>query len=122
MLVEADGKTAIRTLLPQELTEMIKEGKIDVPKITEEQIRDKSKGDFISKGVVALQITWFLTQCVARHLQHLPLTELELVTAAFSVLSLFTYIIWWRKPLDINEPVPVIWRMSEPPKVAIKTR
>ncbi|KAJ7192552.1 hypothetical protein GGX14DRAFT_379995, partial [Mycena pura] len=62
---------------------------------------DQSKGDGLSKGVALLQGLWFVTQCLARTVQHLPATELEVATVAFAVLNFFI------KPLDVQDPIPI---------------
>ncbi|KAJ7751603.1 hypothetical protein B0H16DRAFT_1839915, partial [Mycena metata] len=54
--------------------------------IKEVVIEDKSKGDTLSKGVAIAQCLWFVTQCLACVSQHLPLTELEVATLAFTVI------------------------------------
>jgi len=41
-------------------------------------------------------------QCIARGVQGLPITELELVTIAFAGLNLFLYLLWWDKPLNVQ--------------------
>ncbi|TDL16980.1 hypothetical protein BD410DRAFT_754858 [Rickenella mellea] len=102
-----DGDKALYTLLPPELETLSQDGKIVFPKITEKEIKDRSKGDALSKGFVLIQTGWFALQCIARGPDHLPITELEVVTLAFAVLSLATYALWWNKPLDVQCPVPV---------------
>ncbi|TFK50294.1 hypothetical protein OE88DRAFT_233412 [Heliocybe sulcata] len=77
------------------------------PDITEREIQDKSKGDWLSKGAAVLQTSWFLVQCVARPMQHLPVTELELVTCAFAVLNAVVYGLWWNKPKDVDCPYAI---------------
>ncbi|KAF8640191.1 hypothetical protein AX16_010246 [Volvariella volvacea WC 439] len=37
------------------------------PTISEEEIMDKAKGDFLAKVVVVMQTSWFVVQCVPRH-------------------------------------------------------
>lgn len=69
------------------------------------QIHDRSKGDEITKGLALLQTGWFMAQCIARKAQGLPLTELELVTIAFSSLNFVIYAVWWDKPIDVRYPV-----------------
>ncbi|KAJ7130531.1 hypothetical protein C8R44DRAFT_906130, partial [Mycena epipterygia] len=54
-----------------------------------EDINDKSKGDALSKGVALLQGLWFVTQCIARVSQRLPVTQLEVATLAFAVVNIF---------------------------------
>ncbi|KAJ6536478.1 hypothetical protein DFH09DRAFT_992490 [Mycena vulgaris] len=75
---------------------------------TEDQIKDRGKSDWLAKSFVLMQTTWFLTQCIARMQQHLPITELELVTAAYAMMNFATYFFWWKKPLNIGCPVQVI--------------
>ncbi|TFK36322.1 hypothetical protein BDQ12DRAFT_699617 [Crucibulum laeve] len=96
-----------RTLLLPELEDLMKEGNVDLPDVTEDDIEDKSKGDILSKGLVLLQTSWFIVQCIARGIQGLALTELELVTLAFAVLNGVMYFLWWNKPLDVKCAVPV---------------
>jgi hypothetical protein len=76
--------------------------------ITEKEIKDKSKGDMLSKGIVIVQTGWFVLQCISRLVEHLPLTELELVTVGFAVLNLATYVFWWEKPLNVKCAVRVL--------------
>ncbi|KAJ7863512.1 hypothetical protein B0H14DRAFT_2348923 [Mycena olivaceomarginata] len=73
--------------------------------IRAEDIEDKSKGDSLSKGVVVLQGLWFAAQCLARVQQRLPLTGLEVATLAFQSVSIFIWLLWWYKPLDVQEPI-----------------
>ena len=56
---------------------------------------------------VIFQTTWFLLQYVARASQRFALTELDLATAAFALLSIVTSGVWWDKPLDVQCPIRV---------------
>ncbi|KDR77194.1 hypothetical protein GALMADRAFT_139208 [Galerina marginata CBS 339.88] len=94
-------------LLPKQMEELLLAGRIDLPSVAEEEIRDRSKGDGLSKVVVIGQTSWFIAQCIARQAQGLVLTKLELVTAAFAVLNGIIYFLWWNKPLDVRCSVPV---------------
>ncbi|KAJ7729912.1 hypothetical protein B0H16DRAFT_1893702 [Mycena metata] len=78
-----------------------------IQKIKKVDIEDKSKGDTLSKGVAIAQGLWFVTQCLARLFQHLPLTELEVATLAFAVLSVVIRLLWFHKPLDVQQPIIV---------------
>ncbi|TDL15019.1 hypothetical protein BD410DRAFT_856986 [Rickenella mellea] len=106
-----NGDKALYTLSPKELDRLWRNGKIEFPKISKEDIEDKSKGDIISKGFVIIQTTWFVLQCIARGVEGLAITELELVTLAFAVLNLATYALWWNKPLNVQRSIPV--RLSD---------
>ncbi|KAJ7209256.1 hypothetical protein GGX14DRAFT_521400, partial [Mycena pura] len=79
----------------------------EIAKVRENTIKDKSKGDALSKGVALLQELWFVSQYLARVAQHLPVTELEVVTLAFAVVNVFIWVLWWGKPLDVQDPITI---------------
>jgi hypothetical protein len=79
-----------RTLSLKDIEDLVEKDEIEYPIISKEEIKDKSKGDAITKGLALIQTTWFLLQCVARGSQHLSITELELATAAFALLNIIT--------------------------------
>ncbi|OJA17459.1 hypothetical protein AZE42_11663 [Rhizopogon vesiculosus] len=101
------------TLSPDQLLEMIQNGDIAAPILSAKQIHDKSKGDAISKGLVILQVAWFVLQLISRAIYHLETTQLEAATLAFAVLSFISYAAWWNKPLDVQCPHPVYWRSTK---------
>lgn len=72
------------------------------------EIEDRSKGDELSKGFAFFQTSWFIVQCIARGHQHLPLTELEIVTLAFAALNIVIRLVWWKKPLDVRYPITIM--------------
>ncbi|KAG0697664.1 hypothetical protein DFH29DRAFT_984172 [Suillus ampliporus] len=95
------------TLAPDELLELVLSESVDqhqAVEITEDEVEDRSKGDMISKTVLILQITWFVTQYITRYIEHLAITQLEVGTLAFAVLNLVTYCFWWKKPLNVQRP------------------
>ncbi|KAF8657426.1 hypothetical protein AX16_002223 [Volvariella volvacea WC 439] len=59
----------------------------------------------LAKAVVVVQTTWFIAQCIARRVEGLILTEIELVTLAFATLNVITYGLWWDKPLNVGYPI-----------------
>lgn len=70
--------------------------------IKEEDIMDRSKGDFLSKVFALFQTSWFILGCIARHHQGLPLAELEIITLASAALNCGLYLLWWYKPQDLE--------------------
>jgi len=106
VLDDDNGKPG-RTLCLEEIEELVRNDEIQYPIITKAEIKDKSKGDVVTKGLVLIQTTWFLLQCVARAKKHLALTELEVATAAFAFLNSITYALWWDKPLNVKCPIRV---------------
>lgn len=75
---------------------------VEVPEITAEEIWDKSKADSFAKGAVLFQGAWLVTQSIAREVQGLPITPLELFTLAFVVSTAMSYFFWWRKPQNVS--------------------
>ncbi|KAH9952718.1 hypothetical protein BC827DRAFT_1148303 [Russula dissimulans] len=100
--MEYEGNRPVQVLFPRELRSYSLTGNGDFPRLSKIEIQDKSKGDFISKGVVILQTSWFVMQCIARGVQGLPITELELATIAFAGLNFVLYLLWWDKPLNVQ--------------------
>jgi len=98
---------ALRILEPMELESLSEAGKIEWPSITKEEIQDRSKGDYLSKGIVIVQTSWFIAQCIVRGVYKLEVTELEVATLAFAALNGVTYYLWWHKPLDVRCSIPV---------------
>ena len=80
---------------------------------TEAEIQDRGKSDWLAKSLVLLQTSWFVAQCIARAIEHLPVTHLEIVTLAYAAMNFVIYIFWWNKPLNVNRPIRV-FRKSEP--------
>ncbi|KAF8657420.1 hypothetical protein AX16_002217 [Volvariella volvacea WC 439] len=78
---------------------------IKIPRIPEKEIKDRGKGDLLAKAIVVVQATWFVAQCIARHIQGHVLTEIKLVTLAFATLNVITYGLWWDKPLNVGYPI-----------------
>jgi hypothetical protein len=78
-----------------------------IPCTTEGDLKDRGKSDGIAKAIVILQTLWFVAQCIARGFQHLPLTELEIVTLAYAMMNTFIYVFWWNKPRDVGCPIRI---------------
>ena len=75
-----------------------------VTDITEESILDRAESSSLGKAILIVQVGWFCTNCVSRLSQGLPLTLLEVSTAAHSLCTLLTYFVWWSKPVNIPTP------------------
>ena len=70
---------------------------------TEAEIKDRGKSDWLAKSLVLLQTSWFIMQCIARGIKHLPVTHLEIVTLAYAAMNFVIYVFWWNKPLNVND-------------------
>jgi hypothetical protein len=72
--------------------------------ITEEYILGRAESSSLSKALLIVQVGWFCTNCASRLVQHLPLSLLEVSTAAHAFCTLLTYFVWWSKPINVAAP------------------
>ena len=72
---------------------------------TEVEIKDKGKSDWLAKSLVLLQTSWFVMQCIAHAIKHLPVTHLKIMTLVYAAMNFVIYVFWWNKPLSVNRPV-----------------
>ncbi len=80
------------------------EGRVTI--LTLEMLRELVKDkDF--ELIFLTQSTWFILQCLARRIQRLDLTHLELTTLALASLNGITFALWWAKPLGAQTIVRV---------------
>ena len=71
---------------------------------TEESILDRAESSSLSKALLIFQVGWFCTNCASRLTQGLPLSLLEVSTAAHAFCTLLTYVVWWWKPSNVAAP------------------
>jgi len=74
---------------------------------TEQELQNQSKSDGFAKTFVLLQTLWFVAQCIARRIENLPTTQLEIVTLAYTAIYVGIFIAWWDKPRNVNCPIRV---------------
>jgi len=110
-MLEVDGKK-ISVLNPTDLRTFIDKGRIDLAtlKITKSKIDELSKTSVLARALAVIQILWFSLQCIARHIEGLPITNLELTTAALGAINGAMYICWSEKPFQplTTISIPVI--------------
>lgn len=87
------------------LIELIKEGAIDGPPISEDELASRGKTDGVIKLIAVLQITWFAMQTLIRLVRHYHVTILEVMTVAYVLCTVFIYIFYLNKPQDVQYPV-----------------
>ncbi|KAL0574507.1 hypothetical protein V5O48_007457 [Marasmius crinis-equi] len=100
---------------------MLSRGLVD---LTQPEIKATlSHGYIFAKLSALLSTGWFLVQILARAVQGLVITELEVVTLSFTMLNIAAYAIWWDKPQRVRFPVRVTWvpRLRTPPEAANRT-
>lgn len=107
VLYDSKKEQPLRVLTCDDFDKLLRDGKIKMPHISEDDIQDRSKADSLSKLIVGLQTTWFAFQCIARKMQGLAMTEIELVAASLSAYNGVMYYFWWNKPLDVRSTFAV---------------
>ena len=101
------------------------------PNVSEEDIADKSKAGRLRKSTVCIQAGWFITQCITRMPMALLITLLKVLfyeckamkkvqansvqlnTLGNSVCALAIYLFWWKKPLDVEQPISIKGKQAE---------
>src|SRR5271156_1131736 len=71
------------------------------------KIQALQKSDKLAKALVCLQVSWLIIQAIARRIEELPITLLELNTIAQVWITLVLYGLWWCKPQDIAESIEI---------------
>jgi hypothetical protein len=96
---------------------------IEIPRVSEDDINDKSKSDYFTKGIAVIQIAQLFLSIVVRAARHLAFSQLETLTFAFAICGVLTYIFYWYKPQDVRKPIRVRLQRPEdlPPKFRQRT-
>lgn len=95
------------TLTASVLFKVTDAGIIDFPTLSKAEINDRSKSDLLNKAIASMQITWFIIQVIARLIQGLSISQLELTTTALAVINVTMYFFWLQKPFDVHYPVVI---------------
>ena len=83
----------------------IREGIVPVPDTSAEELNDRSKGDALVKGLACLHIIWLIVQILARGIEGLAITQLEIMILGFSACALLIYFLLFHKPQDVKVPI-----------------
>ncbi len=75
--------------------------------VSDDDIRDKSKANIFAKCLVILQVSWIAVQTISRKATGYPLSPLEIHTLVHAACALVMYLLWFRKPLDVQAPTIV---------------
>lgn len=97
-------------LRSREVLELLEKDKIRMP--LEGELQDRSKSSWLANTVVVFQTMWFVVQCIARGVQGLEITQLELITLAYALVNFGIYVAWWDKPRDVARPIAVFQSSS----------
>ena len=65
---------------------------------TKAEIQDGGKSYWLAESLLLLQTLWFVLECIAHAIEHLPINHLEIVTLACAAMNFVIFIVWWNKP------------------------
>lgn len=82
-----------------------------LPKVSLEEIEDRSKSDSFTKGLAIVQIMALAISLIVRAVRQLPVSQLEILTVAFAVCTITTYAFCWSKPQNVRTP---LWISLDP--------
>lgn len=106
--LKTSGATRTFPVNANQIHYLVKNGYIKYPALTKEEVWDKSKADGFQKTFTCLQTGWYTVQFLGRVAQKLAVTTLELTTLCFVFCTLFMYIQWANKPLDVESPTILV--------------
>ncbi|KAI2466417.1 hypothetical protein F4781DRAFT_424060 [Annulohypoxylon bovei var. microspora] len=89
----------------------------DIPEITEEEIKDKSKSDFFIKTITIGQLLWFIIQAITRGIRGLAISQLEIAVLAYAACAIITFFLCLSKPKDVRVPTMLLVKESTEPQL-----
>jgi hypothetical protein len=81
---------------------------VRLPYVTVEEINDKSKSDSFARAISVCQIAWTTVQIIARAIQHVAISQLEVAVVGFSVCAIVIYGLNWQKPKRVEVPYTLL--------------
>ncbi|KAI1070574.1 hypothetical protein LB507_006829 [Fusarium sp. FIESC RH6] len=91
----------------EQLFYLVKNSYVKCPDITERELRDRNKSDGFARLVTIWQATWFIITFIARLIQGLHVTTMELTAVSFVVILFGTAWCWKDKPSDVGTTITV---------------
>lgn len=98
----------------EQLLWLLERGHIEMPSITLDEIKDKSKSDSLLKSMAMLQALWFVVRTIVRAAQSLPITTLEITTISYVVCMIPIELLWWSKPYGVSCATPLMIKFWPP--------
>lgn len=84
----------------------------ECPKITADEIWDRSKTDTLARLLTLAQASWMIIQLLGRAVLRLPTTTLELSAGAIVFCTFGTFLCWMHKPSDVQTGIELTTDVS----------
>ncbi|KAK4167168.1 hypothetical protein QBC43DRAFT_312281 [Cladorrhinum sp. PSN259] len=91
----------------EQLFYLVKNSYVEYPDITAADLKDRNKSDGLARLLTIWQGTWFLITFIARLIQGLHVTTMELTVVSFVVILFGTAWCWKEKPSDVGSTITV---------------
>ncbi|KAM0545003.1 hypothetical protein ACHAPJ_011584, partial [Fusarium lateritium] len=91
----------------EQLLYLVERAYVKYPEITAGDLRDRNKSDGLARLVTVWQGTWFVINFIARVIQGLHVTTMELTAVSFVVILFGTAWCWKDKPSDVGTTIPI---------------
>ncbi|KAF8539124.1 hypothetical protein BDD12DRAFT_738452 [Trichophaea hybrida] len=92
-------------LTPKGFLDLAKAQLIKPDILRNNEIADRSKADSLAKFLVCIQAIWMVVNCIARKVNGLPTTLVELNVVVHVAVAVVVYGLWWHKPLAVAHPI-----------------
>jgi hypothetical protein len=90
-------------------------GIADMPQISVRQLERLDRGEALVKFLALVQVAYLIVQLIARKIENLPSSQLEIAALAYSASSMITYVLYWNRPQGI-ESIYVVKAKKMPQK------
>ncbi|KAG8354238.1 hypothetical protein FVEN_g7813 [Fusarium venenatum] len=104
-VLRADGLSQPIPLNAEQLFYLVDKKYVDCPDITAGELKDRNKSDGLARLITIWQGTWFLISFIARLIQGLHVTTMELTAVSFVVILFGTAWCWKDKPSDVGTTI-----------------
>jgi len=104
VVLEGDGE-AKTTVTRSVLLKLAQDQAIELGDLpTLDQMKKRSKKDYLSKAIALLQCLWFTTNILSRLINRFQVSLLEDLTMAYVLCGILMYASWFHCPQGIREP------------------
>lgn len=114
------------SLIAEHMHYLVQHEHVDAPTISPVEISDKSTAGSLAKVIAAAQSAWFVLQLVARAVEVLAISLLELATLCLMKCTGVALFFWFHKPFNIRSPFvasQIFWLAPERlRRILIETR
>lgn len=100
--IDEPERQSSSTCTPEKFHLLIREGRIDGPPISADELNSRGRGGSTIKLVAILQISWFVLQILVRAMNHHHITAIEMMTVGFVFCSTFTYSYHRLRPQNVE--------------------